>query len=69
VVDAAPLHVGQSIKAEELELGEDIKLLSDPHTVICAVTGKTREEEPEEEAVAEGAEAEAADETAEKPAE
>jgi large subunit ribosomal protein L25 len=69
VVDAAPLHVGQSIKAEDLELGEDIKLLSDSHTVICAVTGKAREEEPEEEVAAEGAEAEAADETAEKPAE
>ena len=67
-VDISDLHVGHSIKVEELELAEDFEFLSDPQTVICSVSAKGMveeeevvEEEGEEEAeVAEG-EAEAKD--------
>lgn len=56
-LDVNEMHSGQSIKAEDVELGENIKLMSDPLTVICAVIAKKglEEEEVEEEAE-EGAE-------------
>jgi large subunit ribosomal protein L25 len=69
-VDISGLHPGNSIKTEDLEVGEGIKVLSDPHTVICAVTIKVAvEEEVVEEEVVEEAEAEAAAEGEEKPEE
>ncbi|UCH93050.1 MAG: 50S ribosomal protein L25 [Candidatus Aminicenantes bacterium] len=52
-IDVAELHAGHSIKAEDMELAEDIQLLSDPQRVICAVTSKVKpaavEEKPEAE--------------------
>ncbi len=58
-VDISDLHVGHSIKVEELELAEDIEFLSDPQTVICSVSAKgmVEEEEVVEEEVEEEAEA------------
>lgn len=55
VVEISGLHVGHSIKAEDLEVGEEIQLVSDPHRVICAVISKLKavieeEAEVEEEA-------------------
>lgn len=68
VVDSSELHSGQSIKMEDLELGEDVQLMADPSTVICAVISKRgmdeieEAEEGEEEAVeGEAAEGEAAE--------
>jgi large subunit ribosomal protein L25 len=51
-IEVSGLHAGNSIKAEDLELEEGVKLISDPHRVICAVTSKikTGAEEAEEEA-------------------
>jgi large subunit ribosomal protein L25 len=51
VVDVSDLHTGHSIKLEKLELEEDVEFLSDPQTVICAVTtkGMVEEEVVEEE--------------------
>ncbi len=75
VLDISEMHIGHSIKTEELELGEDIQLVSDPLTVICAVTrGREEEEEVVEEEVVEAegegetpeAEAEAAESSEEK---
>lgn len=66
-VDISDLHVGHSIKVEELEFVEDIEFLSDPQTVICSVSAKGMveeevvEEEVEEEAEAAEGEAEAKD--------
>lgn len=70
VVDVTELGSGQSIKASVLELEEGVKLISDPGTVICAVTSKkvvVEEEiaEEEEEAV-EGEAAEEGKEEGEK---
>lgn len=62
-IDISGLHTGDSIRAEDLEVAEGIKILSDPHTVICAVTSKAAVEEVIEE------EAEAAAEEEEKPEE
>ncbi|MGE5340211.1 MAG: 50S ribosomal protein L25 [Candidatus Omnitrophota bacterium] len=45
VIDVSGLHAGNSIKAENLDLGEDIKLVSDPHKVICAVSSKSKLDE------------------------
>jgi large subunit ribosomal protein L25 len=54
IVDTSQLHAGHSIKTEDLDLGEDIRLMSDPHRVICAVLTKVKKEEViEEEAVEE----------------
>ena len=54
IVDISQLHSGHSIKAEDLDLGEDIRLMSDPHRVICAVLTRAKKEEViEEEAVEE----------------
>ena len=63
-LDVSGLHSGHSIKAEDLGLEEGIQLVSDPHTVICAVTSKSKAEVAAEEE--EGVEVEAeAEETAE----
>jgi len=56
-VDISELHIGNSIKAEDLVIEENIELISDPQTVICAVTAKGRPEEVEVEAEAEEEEA------------
>lgn len=63
VVDVSGLHAGHSLKVEDLELGEEVQLISDPNRVICAVTVKTKE------AIAEEVEAEeeAAESTGEEP--
>jgi large subunit ribosomal protein L25 len=47
VVDVSGLHAGHSIKLEDLDLGEDLEVLSDIHTVICAVAAKALPEEDE----------------------
>lgn len=66
-VDVSDLHIGHSIKVDELEVAEEIEFLSDPQTVICAVSAKGMveeevvEEEVEEEAEAEEGEGEAKD--------
>jgi large subunit ribosomal protein L25 len=59
VVDITDLHVNNSIKAEEIELGEDIQLVSDSHTVICAIATRGKSEEEEEVTEEEGVEEEA----------
>lgn len=58
-VDVSELHAGSSIKVEDLQFSEDVQMLADPRSVICAVTAKTAEEEvvEEEEELAEGEEA------------
>lgn len=74
VVEVSHLHAGDSIKMEDLELGEDIQLMSDPTTVICAVTLKRgmeefdELEEGEEEAAEGEGEAEGEAETAKEEA-
>jgi large subunit ribosomal protein L25 len=66
-VDVSDLHIGHSIKVEELDIAEDIEFLSDPQTVICAVSVKGMveeevvEEEVEEEVEGEEGEGEAKD--------
>jgi large subunit ribosomal protein L25 len=40
IVDVTDLHVGKSIKVENLNLDKEIKLLSDPQTVICVIPAK-----------------------------
>lgn len=62
VVEISGLHAGHSIKAGNLELGEEIRLVSDSHRVICAVASKIKAEAEEEVAV----EGEAAEAPAEK---
>jgi large subunit ribosomal protein L25 len=66
-VDITELHSGQSIKVEALDLGEEIKLLSSPDTVICSVSTKGPEKAEVEE-VEEEVEEEAAEAKAEEPA-
>ncbi|HDP95325.1 MAG TPA: 50S ribosomal protein L25 [Candidatus Aminicenantes bacterium] len=58
-VDVSELHAGSSIKVEDLQFSEDVEMLADPRSVICAVTAKTAEEEVvvEEEELVEGEEA------------
>jgi len=55
VIDISDLHSGHSIKIEDLELGEEIQLLSDPQRVICAVASKAKAEVEEEAGVEEEA--------------
>jgi large subunit ribosomal protein L25 len=56
-LDVTELHAGHSIKAEALEVDEGLTIVSDPHTVICAVTARgAAEEELVEEEVEEGEE-------------
>jgi large subunit ribosomal protein L25 len=61
-VDISNLHVGHSLKVENLPKNEDVKFISLPQSVICAVVAKGKEEEvakpveaaPEAGAAAEG---------------
>lgn len=55
VVETSGLHAGHSIKAEDLEVVEEIQLISDPHRVICAVTSKVKAATEEEAEVEEEA--------------
>jgi len=52
-VDISALHIGQSIKVENLAATESYQLISPANTVICAVAAKAKEEVAE---VAEAAE-------------
>lgn len=54
-LDVSNLHVGHSVKVSELPVSEGLDILSEPQTVICAVSAKGA---VEEEAVKEEAEAE-----------
>jgi len=68
-LDVSELHIGQSVKVEDLDIEEEIQLLSDPNTVICAVSTKAKAEvveEVEEEEEAEAVEGEAEEETGDK---
>ena len=58
-VDVSELHAGNSIKVEDLEFGDEVHMLADSRSVICAVTAKAAEEEVEveEEEIPEGEEA------------
>jgi large subunit ribosomal protein L25 len=49
-INTSDLHTGHSIKIEDMEVEDGIKILSDPHRVICAVTTKGAIEEVVEEA-------------------
>ncbi len=50
VLDVTPLHIGQHVEAAELELPDDVELLTDPERVIVSVAvPKVVEEEVEEE--------------------
>jgi len=44
-LDVSELHAGHSIKAEDLEIEEGVKLISDSQRVICAVTAKAKASE------------------------
>jgi large subunit ribosomal protein L25 len=64
VIDVSGLHTGDSIKVEDIETDEGIKMMSDSHTVICAVSMKGAIEEiAEEEGEEEAGEAGEAEET------
>jgi len=66
-VDVSDLHIGHSIKVENIKVGEGIVLFSDPDTVICSVSTKVVEkEEVAEEEVEEAVEEEVAGEEAGK---
>lgn len=56
-VDISALHIGQSIKVENLAKDEAYQLISPANTVICAVAAKAKEEVAEAAEVAEVAEA------------
>jgi len=56
-VDISELHLGQSVKVENLAKSEAYQLLSPANTVICAVAAKAKEEVVEVAAPVEGAEA------------
>ncbi len=62
VLDIAGLHSGHSIKAQDLSLAEEIELITNPNSVICAVSSKSKSEVLEE--LEEGEEAEETTEAA-----
>ena len=66
MIDVSDLHIGQSKKAENLEIPEGIRLISDPNTVICAVSSKTKAEVMEEVVEEEVAEVETEEKEADK---
>jgi large subunit ribosomal protein L25 len=41
VLDVTGLHAGQSIKAEDIEMPEGSRLLTDAHAVVCSVEAKS----------------------------
>ncbi len=63
-VDVSQLHAGHSIKAGDLEIDQDIHLVSDSQTVICSVSTRGKLEAAEE--IVEKEEAEAAAKEAEE---
>jgi len=59
-LDISELHLGNSIRLEELEIEKDVEFISDPKTVICSVSVKgMMEEEVVEEELEEEVEGEA----------
>ncbi len=58
ILEVGELHIGHSIKAGDIKPEEEIKILTDSHVVICAVTSRAIVEEVVKEAVTEGVEAE-----------
>jgi large subunit ribosomal protein L25 len=50
-LDISDLHTGHGLKVENLPLAEGVECLSLPHTVICSVVAKGKEEEVEAAAV------------------
>lgn len=58
-LEVGDLHIGHSIKAGDIKAEEGIKILTDSHVVICAVTSRAAAEEGPKEVAAEAAEAEA----------
>lgn len=67
-LDVRQMHTGQSIKVGDLDIEEDIKLLSDPNSVVCSISAKGKVEELEE-VVEEEVEEAKAEEEEEKAAE
>lgn len=66
VLDVSGMQTGHSIKVEDMEVAEGIKIMSDPHTVICAVAARGGAEEEAEEAEEGEEAAEAAEEKPEE---
>ena len=60
-IDVSGLHIGQSIKVENLAKSDAYQVLSPANTVICAVAVKAKEEVAEVAAAPEAAEAAAAE--------
>ncbi len=58
-VDISGLHLGQSVKVENLAKSEEYQVLSPANTMICAVAAKAKEEVVEVAAEAEAAEVQA----------
>lgn len=65
-LDISDLHVEHSIKAADINAEEGIKIMSDPHTVICAVATRAAGEETSKEAGAEEGAGEKPEEAANK---
>ncbi len=64
-INVEELHIGNSLKFDSIELGDDVELISSPTRVICAVQAKgaVEEEVEEEEELEEGEEGEEGAET------
>lgn len=60
VLDVSEMTTGDSIKVEDMDIPESTIIMSDSHTVICAVAARGAAEEEEEEEVLEGVEGEEA---------
>ncbi|HET6944860.1 MAG TPA: 50S ribosomal protein L25 [Gaiellaceae bacterium] len=69
-LDVSHMETGETLRVEDIRVGEGVTLLDDPETVVATVTAPTREILPEEEEEAEAEEGEAVEgEGAEAPAE
>jgi large subunit ribosomal protein L25 len=76
-LDVSHMETGDTLRVQDIQVGESVTLLDDPETVVATVTAPTREILPEEveeegvegEAAAEGEEAEGAEAPAEPEAE
>ncbi len=44
IFDVSELHIGQSVKAKELDIEEHVQLISNPNAVICSISGKCKME-------------------------
>jgi len=60
-IDIARLDIGDSIHVSEIEMAEDVELLTDPAQTACLVSAPRVEEVEEEEELEEGVEGEAPD--------